>query len=225
MDSANQTPGFGILMLLATVAVAFAIGVAVIAALLRGRPLRVGRLALVAAAWIVLYLGALVTVSLRSAEQVLGWDADKRFCGFYLDCHRQVGVAAVEVLDTLAEARPEGRWHVVTLRIGSDARMARLRFYEPRVVVRTDGGRRVFTRSPAGEAALARLRGPQRPLTDELAPGGSYTTTVVFDLPADAGDPRLDVTDLPLPDRVVEFILIGDEDSFLHARTTIRLTS
>jgi len=46
----------------------------------------------------------------------------------------------------------------------------------------------------------------------------------VFDLPGDAREPRLDVTDLPLPDRLVEFILIGDEDSFRHARTTFRLT-
>ena len=219
-----ETPGFGILMVLATVALAFGLGMTVIVRVLRGRPLCIGRLALLAAGWGVLYLTILLSVSLRSDEQVIGWDADKPFCGFYLDCHRRVGVAAVQVLDSLAGARPAGRWHVVTLRVGSDARMARLRFYEPRVVIRTDDGRRVFTRSAAGEAALARIRGPERPLTDELAPGGSYTSAVVFDLPADARDPRLDVTDLPLPDRVVEFILIGDEDSFLHARTTIRLT-
>lgn len=219
-----ETPGPGILMLLATVALAFGLGVAVIARLLRGQAPRVGRLAVVAGAWTVLYLAALLAVSLGSDDQVLGWDADKRFCGFYIDCHRQVGVAAVEVFDSLPAARPAGRWHVVTLRVGSDAKVARLRFYEPRVVIRTDGGRRTFTRSAAGEAALARLRGPQRPLTDELSPGGSYTTAVVFDLPSDARDPRLDVTDRPCLDRAVEFILIGDEDSFLHARTTIRLT-
>jgi hypothetical protein len=219
-----ETPGFGILMILATVALAFGLGVAVIARLLCGQPPRVGRLAVLAGAWVVLYLAALLAVSLRSDERVLGWDADKKFCGFYIDCHRQVGVAGVEVLDSLGAAHPAGRWHVVTLRVGSDAKVARLRFYEPRVRIRTDGGRRVFTRSADGEAALARLRGPQRPLTDELGPGGAYTTAIVFDLPSDVRDPRLDVTDMPCLDRVVEFTLIGDEDSFLHARTTIRVT-
>jgi len=216
--------GFGILMILATVALAFGLAVTVIAGLLRGRPPRAGRLALVAGGWAVLYLAALLAVSLASEERVRGWDSGKNFCGFYIDCHLQVSVAAVEVLDSLGPARPEGRFHVVTLRIGSDAKMARMRLRDPRVMARTDGGRRMFRRSPAGEAALAHSRGPQRPLTDELGPGGSYTTTVVFDVPADAREPRLDVTDLPFPDRFVEFILIGDEDSFLHARTTIRLT-
>jgi hypothetical protein len=131
-----------------------------------------------AGAWVVLYLAALLAVSLRSDERVLGWDADKKFCGFYLDCHRQVGVAAVEVLDSLGAVRPAGRWHVVTLRVGSDAKVARLRFYEPRVRIRTDGGRRVFTRSADGEAAPAPVPSACH---DEIGPGGAYTTAIVFD--------------------------------------------
>lgn len=219
-----ETPGFGILMILATLALAFGLGAAVIARRLRGQPSRVGRLALVAGGWAVLYLGALLAVSLASEERVLGWGSDKKFCGFYLDCHTQIAVSRVEVLDSLGTLRPDGRFHVVTLRIGSDARAAHMRLTAPRLAV-TDAAARCLHRSTAGEAALARIRGPQPALTDELGPGASYQTTVVFDIPPDAQDPRLAVTQGWWVDRLIEFFLIGDEDSFLHARTTIRLAS
>jgi hypothetical protein len=172
----------------------------------------------------MLYLGTLVTVSLASDERVLGWDSGKRFCGFYLDCHSQIAVTGVEVLDTLGGVRADGRFHVVTLRIGSDAGIAHMRLTDPHLTV-TDGARCRVHRSAAGEAALARARGPQRPLTDSVGPGGAYLTTVVFDVPADLPEPRLAATEGWWADRLVEFFLIGDEDSFLHARTTIRLTS
>jgi hypothetical protein len=216
--------GFGILMILASVALAFGLGATAIGRLLRGRPARLGRLALVGAGWTVLYLGTLVTVSLASDERVLGWESGKRFCGFYLDCHSQIAVTGVEVLDTLGGVRADGRFHVVTLRIGSDAGIAHMRLTDPHLTV-TDGARCRVHRSAAGEAALARARGPQRPLTDSVGPGGAYLTTVVFDVPADLPEPRLAATEGWWADRLVEFFLIGDEDSFLHARTTIRLTS
>lgn len=219
-----ETPGFGILMILATVALAFGIGVAVIARLLRGQTPSVGRLAVLAGAWAVLYLAALLAVSLGSREQVLGWGADKKFCGFYLDCHAQIAVTGVEVLDTLGGVRADGRFHVVTLRIGSDARAVAMRLHNPRLTVTDETGGR-YPRSARGEAALAATRGPLPALTDEVGPGRSYTAAVVFDLPPDACDPRLAVTEGWWADRLVEFLLIGDEDSFLHARTSFRLAT
>lgn len=219
-----NTPGFGILMVLVSVTLAFGLAVAAIARVLRGRPARVGHLALAAGAWATFYVATLLAVSLGSRARVLAWDADKKFCGFYLDCHPQIAVTGVEVLDSLDHMRPEGRYHVVTLRVGSDARVARMRLTEPRLTV-TDSAGRSFDRSAAGEAALADIRGPQRALTDEVEPGSSYPTTVVFDLPADARAPQLAVTQGWWVDRLIEFLLIGDEDSFLHAKTTIRLTT
>ena len=215
--------GFGILMILASVALAFGLAVTVIAGLLRGRPPRAGRLAPVAGGWAVVYLAALLAVSLASEERVLGWGSDRKFCGFYLDCHTGIAVTGVQVLDSLGALRPGGRFHVVTLRVGSDAKIARLRLHNPRLTV-TDAVARRLHRSAAGEAALARIRTPAPALTNELGPGGRYLTTVVFDIPADAQEPRLAVTQGWWVDRLIEFFLIGDEDSFLHARTTIRLT-
>ncbi len=216
--------GLGLPMILATVALAFGLAVTVIGRQLRGRPPRVGRLALVAAAWAVLYLGALVAVSLASEERVLAWGSDRKFCGFYLDCHMQIAVTGVEVLDALGGVRADGRFHVVTLRIGSDARAVPMRLRNPRLTVTDETGGR-YPRSARGEAALAATRGPLAALTDEVGPGRSYTAAVVFDLPPDACDPRLAVTEGWWADRLVEFLLIGDEDSFLHARTTLRLTT
>ena len=219
-----QTPGFGILMILVSVLLAFGLAVTAIAARLRGRQVPLGRLAVAAGAWLAAYAGVLLAVSLRSRERVLAWGEDKKFCGFYLDCHPQIAVTGVETLDSLAGAHPRGRFHVVTVRIGSDARAIRLRLHDPRLTV-TDATGRAFHRSTAAESAYARLHGRPPPLTDEVGPGGSYATTVVFDLPDDAREPRLAVTQGWWADRLVEFLLIGDEDSFLHARTTIRLTT
>ena len=219
-----ETQGLGILMVIASLALAFGLAVTIIGRLLRGGPPRLGRLALVGAGWAVLYGAILLTTSLTSRERVLGWGADKKFCGFYLDCHTQIAVTGVEVVDSLDGARAAGRFHVVALRIGSDARVARLRLHDPRLVVVDDQGRH-FSRSAGGEAALARQRGAPPALTDEVAPGGAYETAVVFDLPRDASDPRLAVTEGWWADRLIEFLLIGDEDSFLHARTRIRLTT
>lgn len=218
-----HTHGFGILMILATVALAFGLAVTAIAATLRGQPPRLGRLAFVAAGWAVIYAAVLLSVSLASRERVLAWGDDKAFCGFYLDCHTRIAVTGVAVLDALGDVRPDGRFHVVTLRIGSDAKRARLRLNAPRLTVTDATGRR-FVRSPAGEAAVARTR-PPRALTEDVGPGDAYLTAVVFDLPADAREPRLTVTEGWWADRLIEFLLIGDEDSFLHARTTFRLTT
>jgi len=80
-----------------------------------------------------------------------------------------------------------------------------------------------FGRSEPGERALAAARGAPPPLTQPVGPGGAYETMVVFDLPTDARDLRLYVTDGFWAERLVELFLIGDEDSILHSRTSFRL--
>jgi len=51
----------------------------------------------------------------------------------------------------------------------------------------------------------------------------AYSSRVAFDVPRDAIDPRLLVTDFPGPDRFLEALIIGDDDSLLHPRTMFRL--
>jgi hypothetical protein len=216
------TPGLGILMILVSAAaVAGAVG-AVFLAVLRRRPAPVAAVTRWLGAWAALYAVVLVTVSARSEPHVLGHGEDQRFCGFYIDCHSQIAVLGVETLDSLPGVQPAGRFYVVSLRVSSDAKVARMRLLDPRLTVRDASGRR-YERSPAAEAALAAARGPLAPLTDPVEPGGSYATAVVFDLPRDVADPRLRVSQGWWADRLIEFFLVGDEDSFLHRKTTFRL--
>jgi len=218
------TPGLGILMILVTALLLFGSLAVVLLALLRGRRPRLVRLAIGLSAWVALYTAALVTTSLASEPRVLGLNESKRFCGFYLDCHTQVAIARVERLDHIGATRAAGTFHVITLRVANDARAARLRLAGTRITITDSAGHR-YMRSSAGEAALAENRGPPVPLTEPIAPGGSFLTTVVFDLPGDARAPRLHVTDGWWADRLLEFFLVGDEDSFLHRKTSFRLTT
>ena len=64
-------------------------------------------------------------------------------------------------------------------------------------------------------AATAGALEPARP----LVPGESYTADVVFDVPAGAGDLRLEIASLVPP----TWVVIGHENSFLHKKTTFRL--
>lgn len=58
-------------------------------------------------------------------------------------------------------------------------------------------------------------------LTHELRPGESCDSVLVFDLPADARNPRLLLADW----YPVTMLLIGHESSFLHKKTYFQLES
>ncbi len=73
--------------------------------------------------------------------------------------------------------------------------------------------------SPQGQAAFERVHGPAVPFTQPLRPGDSYVTTLVFDLPPTARNPRLYITTEP---RFTQF-LIGHENSFFHKKVLFDL--
>lgn len=78
---------------------------------------------------------------------------------------------------------------------------------------------RVFGVSESGQQALAALGQAGTPLTEPLQPGESYTTTLVFDLPADAGAPRLLLATVGAP----TYFLLGHENSFFHRKVYFSL--
>ena len=171
-----------------------------------------------------LYAVALLAVSVTSDHVVLGFDQPKRFCGLYLDCHRMVEVSGVETAHVLVSGpdmlHTDGRFHIVSLRYRSDAVRAVLRM-GPLAATVYDADGRSYGRDPAAE----RLLGGTAGLVDLRIPaGGSVTTRIVFDLPADAVDPQLYVRDAHPVSRLTELLLIGDEDSFLHRRTLFALS-
>lgn len=163
-----------------------------------------------------LYAGALLALSLASREQVLVPGQVKHFCGFYFDCHLGVsvgGVRRMSRIDAPGETlEPRGVFYRVELVVSSNARRATLALDQPRAVVMDDAGRR-YQPLTAGLAALS----------DPVPAGFADTAVVIFDLPADVRHPRLLVTEGAWLDQILESVLIGDDDSLLHAPTTLAL--
>lgn len=208
------------LILAGTVCGLFVLGLALVHALMTRHTLRAIAVTGAGTLWAGLYAATLLVTSARSHEVILPAGDTKWFCGFYLDCH--LGVAAVRLVTApqLGTVRASGTFHVLTLRVRSSARRATLQPHDLRIVL-VDAHGRHFVRSTAAEAMLA---GPNAGLLERpLGPGDSYTVDVVFDLPNDAREPRLLVTEGPAMERVVERILVGDEDSFLHQPTLLLL--
>jgi hypothetical protein len=73
----------------------------------------------------------------------------------------------------------------------------------------------------AGPALLG--AGADRAPEQAVGAGGACTRVPVFDLPAGAARPALSVTERALPDRMLEWFRIGDEDSLLHQATLLSL--
>jgi hypothetical protein len=167
-----------------------------------------------------LYVGTLLGFSWSSEEQTLTAGQQKYFCE--IDCHVAYSVADVTTTKTLGEGAVRttagGMFHVVTVRTWFDedtisprrAKDLPLR-PSPRQVYAYDQQGRRYTTSLEGQKALV---GSTVPLTHPLRPGESYTTQLVFDLPADAVHPRLLIGDaFPL-----SALLIGHENSPGHKK-------
>ena len=175
-----------------------------------------------ASAAALIYTVAFLAVALRSEERHLGFHQPKRFCGFYLDCHRMVEVAEVALTDRIGNQAPRGTYWIVTVRYGSDAYGVDMRMGGLAARVRTADGR-WHDRDGAAEQRLA-ADGASTGLPGVTVPGGQhFDTRLVFDLPPDA-EPLLRVRDNFMASRLAEAFLIGDEDSFLHHRTLFALS-
>ena len=203
----------GILALLGTVA---AIGVSVAVAVwsvASGRPRRAFTSLAVGVGIGLLYLTALVVVSLRSRREVLAVGAEKRFCGFYLDCHLSAAVARVDTSARIGSASARGRYWIVSVRLANNARRVPLRFEGLRLRVRLPDGR-WFLRDAAAERALG--DSADESIASRLGPAESRVVRVVFDLPRNATAPLLSAREGVPPETGIEGLLLGDEDSALH---------
>lgn len=223
-----NTPVIGIAMLVLTVAAAAGAGILLVLARLQRRSLlTVGtRLAVAIALWAAVYATALVSTSLASTPRVLGLNETKKFCGFYLDCHRQVAVVSVDSAISAGSGtgavQATGRFLVLTLRMSSDAARAPMRFSGLDVTLRDSTGR-VFVRDHGAERAMVGDSAADV-FALALAPGEARTLRVVFDMPDGASGLTLEVTAREPIDQLIELFLIGDEDSMLHRPTVFRVT-
>lgn len=171
------------------------------------------------AIWFFLYLVLLLGTSFFSREETLGRSEPKSFCGVYLDCHMHAAVTGVRKAATIGDRPARGEFYIVRVRVFSDAKRARLGLAAVDANV-VDQNRRKFVRDREAEARL----GKQPRFDRRIMPTESFEKQIVFDLPADAENPRLDIREGSRIERLLETVLIGDEDSFWHKRRFFGLT-
>jgi hypothetical protein len=87
------------------------------------------------------------------------------------------------------------------------------------VLTLVDDQGRKYKPSSEAERVLQLNSTAGTPMTDPLRPGDSYTTTVVFDLPADARNTSLLINE---GEWLTHFV-IGHENSPLHKQTRLQL--
>src|SRR5881296_1520810 len=153
--------------------------------------------------YLLLFLGA----SVFSHSRVLAPGEEKHICE--IDCH-----LAYSVVGTKSEPLPTGQVRqTVTVKVRFDEQTISAR--RSRTAPLTPNSRYVALVDARGHQYLGSTDGLRR----QLIPGESYTTDLVFEIPAGARDLRLVLRN---NDAETAFI-IGHENSPWHGKTTFRL--
>ena len=190
-----------------------AAGAAFVLALLLKRPQWARVIALVEAGGLVLYAGLFLITSLASRTLELAVGEEKHICE--VDCHLAYSVAGVKTVKVWGGRTAHGMFYVITVRVRFDSNT--IASWRPRDVPVYPNGRYVALIDahgrlyPAAPAALDRT----------LLPGQAYTTDFVFDLPADAGQPQLELQSGDWPTH----LMIAHENAFLHGKVLFRLAA
>lgn len=218
-----------VLLLLLATGLVVIVGAALAALSLALRtPFRARWIVLGAGVWCAGYFAVLIWASLASREHVLARNELKYFCE--VDCHEAYAVVDVATAPALGagpgQVAARGTFYLVTLKVWFDERTISSRRPKalplgpnPRAAQVVDESGKRYGISIAGQQALEQGQGKQEPLNRPLQPGESYTTTLVFDLPLGAINPRLLVANDEWPTR----FLIGHENSFFHKKVMFRL--
>ncbi|HEY3202298.1 MAG TPA: hypothetical protein VGL03_01435 [Thermoanaerobaculia bacterium] len=157
----------------------------------------------------VIYGTLLLGAALISEERTLRPNEKKYFCE--MDCH---------VAYSIEDAVADDTHPVITVRTWFDpSTIASFRGNapltpNPRTVYLVDEAGRRYKPSAAATEAWERRHGRSIPLTQELHPGESYTTTFVFETAPGARHFRFFIGDPPGP----ENLLIGHENSPFHRK-------
>ena len=171
------------------------------------------------------YLAAILIFSLASHEKVLARGQEKHFCE--IDCHLAYSVINARQSKTLGNppATAQGTYTIVTIKIRFDEttisprRGDGLLYPNSRVLTLVDDRGHKYARSNEGQRALDTTQISDPSLATPLRPGESYTTEIVFDLPADAKASTLLINEGEWETHLV----IGHENSPLHRQTRFQL--
>jgi hypothetical protein len=173
------------------------------------------RITLGLVSFLVLYMILLLSVSFFSPQHVLAMHQERCFddwCASVEQVIQQPGVG------TAPTVTAHGVFYLVTMRITSQARAITQRALDVQVYL-LDATNQRYDPSPTGQQALDETGQSGQPLDSKLAPGGSFTRTIVFDLPKSASHLALVVNHGLFPG----VLIIGNEQSFFHKPTIIQL--
>ncbi len=171
--------------------------------------------------WLMAYTVTLVGFSLMSDERVLGMGEAKEYCGFYLDCHMHSEVMSIRTAQQIGDAQAKGIFYIVGIRVFSDARNPNisLRLIEPKARILMPDR----TYAERDMVAEAQLPTANVDLGSDIRARQTIDKEIVFDVAKPSPDLKLLITDGYGIDRAIESVLVGDEDSFFHARTFFSL--
>ena len=223
----NLAAPVGVLAFLGTGFLLFVVGLVLIYSLLRKR-LGLTKLALLGIALVAgLYLVCLLVFSFASSEKVLARGEEKHFCE--IDCHLAYSISDVRETKTLGDAPDQltaaGTFRVVTIKTRFDETTTSLNrgdgllYPNSRVVTVSDENGNTYFPSSEAHGLLEKSQAADTLMTIPLRPGESYSTTLVFDLPADLKSPTLLVREGEL----VTYFVIGHENSPLHKKTRFQI--
>jgi hypothetical protein len=190
----------------------------VLAASLIARKTKPAKLALLA--WVLVaatYFGAILIFSMLSRDKLLARGEEKHFCE--LDCHLAYSLISVVQEQTTGEGanqlRAQGQFAILTIKTRFDEttigpRRGNESLYPNgrSFVLVDDRGKRY---QPVGQTGT--------PATTPLRPAESYSTNVIFDLPAEAKPSVLILNESAWETR----LLIGHENSLLHGQTKFQI--
>jgi hypothetical protein len=167
--------------------------------------------------WFILYAIALLGFSFVSVERVLALNESKAFCGFYLDCHLHASVTEVRTAKIIGSQTAQGTFLIAKIKVFSDARNPNIAFglIEPIAQVE-DEGPRIYSRRLEAEHELPSA---QIQLNQDIKGKETIEKEVVFDITEPTNKFKLSITEGFGIDKLIEAILVDDEDSIFHQPT------
>jgi hypothetical protein len=190
-----------------------AAGAAFVLAVLLKKPEWARVIAWVEAGGLALYAGLFLITSLASRTEELAVGTEKHICE--VDCHLAYSVAGVKTVKVWGGRTAQGMFYVITVRVRFDS--GTIASWRPRDLPLTPNGRSVSLIDAQGR----RYPATPKALDRQLLPGQEYTTDFIFDVPADAGTPRLELESGDWPTH----LMIAHENAFLHGKVLFRLAA
>ena len=193
--------------------------VAAAAALLTRRVGRAARIGLALAVWLAVYAAALLFFSLTSQPQSIPLGQERCFDEMCFS------LQSVVVEPTLASAAARGDFYILTIQLTNQAKRAAQRPSQPDLFMLDAQGRSysqilLAADIPGGQGAGQPVSAREL-WNEKVEPGQTVVRQVAFDLPAGVQNPVLVISEGV---GSLAAVIIGDEGSFLHARTRFELT-